>query len=218
MKVEALSGFTSRRCSRAGSCARCPRRARRSRSRSPAAIRAAGRRARPRGSRNPSEPGRFRSSASRTRRFAARAAQRSVRALSPRHLRRLARCRDALHPRREAEVASRLPLADSTQSRPPWRSTALRAIASPIPVPGYLSLEWRRRNGRKISFARSGSTPIPSSRTPITQVPSGPRLGGEVDARRTCPARRTSARWTGGSGTAPRAASDLPSRPAADRA
>ena len=65
--------------------------------------------------------------------------------------------------------------AGSTHRRPPWRSTALLAIASPIPVPGYFSGAWRRRNGRKISAACSGSMPIPASRTPSTQAPSRPR-------------------------------------------
>jgi hypothetical protein len=39
---------------------------------------------------------------------------------------------------------------DSTQIRPPWRSTILRATAMPIPVPSYSSRVWRRWKITKI--------------------------------------------------------------------
>ena len=49
--------------------------------------------------------------------------------------------------------------------RPPWRSTILRQIASPMPVPGYASLAWRRWKITKTRSAYSGSMPMPLSAT-----------------------------------------------------
>ena len=57
------------------------------------------------------------------------------------------------------------PGRDSTQIRPPCRSTILLQIASPIPVPGYLSRPCSRWKIRKIRSWCSGAMPMPLSRT-----------------------------------------------------
>src|SRR5579885_2917683 len=55
------------------------------------------------------------------------------------------------------------PGSDSTQMRPRYRSTIRWQIASPIPVPAYSSLPWRRLNNPKIRSLYSGLIPMPLS-------------------------------------------------------
>jgi hypothetical protein len=61
------------------------------------------------------------------------------------------------------KVAPR-PVSDSTQMRPPWRSTTFLQSANPMPVPG-ISLPCRRLNMPNTSLASAGSIPMPLSLT-----------------------------------------------------
>ncbi len=65
------------------------------------------------------------------------------------------------------KVAPR-PGSDSTQIRPPWRSTILLQIAKPMPVPGYCVRVCRRSKIRKMRSRDSGAMPMPLSRTEKT--------------------------------------------------
>src|SRR5690349_9952180 len=58
-----------------------------------------------------------------------------------------------------------LPGADCTRILPPIFDTPRSTIASPIPVPGYCSIECSRSNARKICSWCTWSIPMPSSRT-----------------------------------------------------
>ena len=76
-----------------------------------------------------------------------------------------------------------LPGCDSTQIRPPWRSTIVLQMARPMPVPGY---SVRRCSRWKISKIRSlyfASMPMPLSRDgeqPLAVLAAGV----DVDFRR----------------------------------
>ena len=73
------------------------------------------------------------------------------------------------------------PASDSTQIRPPWRSTTFLQIARPMPVPG-ISLPCRRLNMPNTRSASCGSMPIPLSRT-ANSHPSPSRLRRDMDSR-----------------------------------
>src|SRR5215813_1603544 len=60
------------------------------------------------------------------------------------------------------------PHCDSTQIRPPWRSTIFLQIANPMPVPGYSLRECNRWKIWKIRSACCGSRPMPLSSTENT--------------------------------------------------
>src|SRR5665213_1099213 len=58
------------------------------------------------------------------------------------------------------------PSADSTQMRPPWRSTIFLHTARPMPVPGYSSRLCSRLKIWNRFLMYCGSMPMPLSRTP----------------------------------------------------
>ena len=101
-------------------------------------------------------------------------------------------------------------LAASTQMRPPWRSTILRQIARPMPVPSYASRSCRRWNISKTRSRWRGSMPMPSSATrdschsPASRARPTPTRGRPL-------AGGTSARWRSGSAAAARAGRRSPS-------
>ncbi len=55
------------------------------------------------------------------------------------------------------------PGVDSTQMRPPWRSTIFWHVARPIPDPGYRSWPWMRWKIWKILACSSWLMPMPLS-------------------------------------------------------
>ena len=75
------------------------------------------------------------------------------------------------------------PGRDSTQIRPPCRSTTLLQIASPIPVPGYLSRpcsRWKIWKIRSPVLRRDADAVVAHREDPLLTGP----LGRDVDARR----------------------------------
>ncbi len=101
------------------------------------------------------------------------------------------------------------PSADSTQTRPPWRSTIRWTIARPMPDPGYWSRVWSRLNIWKIRSWYSGAIPIPLSLTENLTAPSSSAAstrirGGSADRKvRALPIRfwKTCASWDGSART-----------------
>ena len=112
----------------------------------------------------------------------------------------------------------------SAQIRPPWRSTTLLAIASPMPVPGYRRACAGAGTCRRSARRAAASIPMPLSST----VNRHPRPRARRDARpaaRAPSAQELDARCRSGSGTAgeswrrrPRRSGSRPTRsPAARR-
>ena len=64
-----------------------------------------------------------------------------------------------------------LPGSDSTQMRPPWRSTIFLHTARPMPVPSYSSRLCRRLKIIKMRSKCSGAMPMPLSRTKNVHSP-----------------------------------------------
>ena len=75
-------------------------------------------------------------------------------------------------PGRVKENTEPPPSRPSTQISPPWRSTILRQIARPIPVPSNASRSCRRWNILNTRSRWRGSIPMPSSATVTRHIAS----------------------------------------------
>ena len=87
------------------------------------------------------------------------------------------------------EKVEPLPGSDSTQMRPPWRSTIFLQMARPMPVPGYSFRVCSRWKMTKMRSKYSGSMPMPLSCTEKTHSPC---LAADADVdSRPLPGRGT---------------------------